>query len=362
MQRRMLLDAAKFAVVALIFILLYRSGRIDLNTLGLALEKPWIVFAAYALGVIGISLTVARWQILLKAVDISVGFSPAFVLTLIGAFFSVALPGAIGGDIIKAYYLARGQSEKAALVTTIIFDRFLGLYTVTLVAAVAGASAGGYILLSGEIPAWWGPSSKGLIIFITSVFLIFTAGAAIFTSRRVGESRLFMKIIVKLPFHDKILKIYKISTSYKSKPGFVARATALSLFSQFAGYGSIWMLASAVEIKELTLANYLFAIPVCILINAIPLSPSGLGVGELGFGAVFAMFGSAKGVELAVLYHAVSISFSLVLGGAAYLIYSRKQKVAILTRILNQDEDDSLDAMTLNPASDPDANRPGGPL
>jgi uncharacterized membrane protein YbhN (UPF0104 family) len=62
-----------------------------------------------------------------------------------------------------------------------------------------------------------------------------------------------------------------------------------------------------------------------MLINAIPAAPGGLGVGEIGFGAVFALFGSGKGVELAVLYHAVSIALALGVGGAIYFLHSRRE-------------------------------------
>ncbi|MBI4666766.1 MAG: flippase-like domain-containing protein [Nitrospinae bacterium] len=336
-----LLDAAKLLFVIVVFVFLYKSGKLDLNALSVALAKPGYVVISLFLTFLAMLISVERWRTLLRAVDISVDMKPALNLTLIGSFFNVVFPGAVGGDIVKAYYLARGQQNKAALVTTVVFDRVLGLYTMIFVAAVAGAVAAMFAT-SGEAPAWWNSSTKALVMFIAALFVAANLGALIFLERRISESRFVNRVISALPMQDKIRKIHAATKSIGRQSGHTIYAFFLSLLSQLALYGSIWILAAALNITGLSVGQYFFVLPVCLLINSIPVSPGGLGVGEMAFGAVFALFASNKGVELAVLYHAVSFALALGLGGLVYLVFSRRDNLVSIThmqKLAEQEED-----------------------
>ena len=66
--------------------------------------------------------------------------------------------------------------------------------------------------------------------------------------------------------------------------------------------------------------DFFIAIPVCFLINAIPLAPGGLGVGEAGFRTIFLLFGSEEGAELSILFHVIFFMLALGLGGLVYLL------------------------------------------
>lgn len=333
-KSRYLWDIVKLAVVAAVFTLLYKTGKIDIETLKLAAARPGLVALAAILVFTAVVFTVERWRRLLWAVDVHIGFGPAFTLTFIGAFFSVALPGAVGGDIVKAYYLAKGQSQRAALVTTVIFDRLLGLYTMVLMATLAGTFVWIYIWFSGFSPEWWGSSVQALTLFIFALFAAFTVGGALFMSDSMSRTRFMKKLMEVAPFREKTEKIYSAIRRFGDNPSLALTALGISFFGQIFLYGAIWALAIALELNELNVTQFLFVIPVCLLINAIPAAPGGLGVGEIGFGAVLALFGSGKGVELAVMYHAVTISLALGLGGVIYLIHTRKEGgMVALTRL-----------------------------
>lgn len=341
MNRRLLWDIVKLAVVAAVFVALYKTGKIDFDTLWLATARPGLVLASALFIFIAVVFTVERWRRLLWAVDVHIGFASAFSLTLIGMFFSIALPGAVGGDIVKAYYLSKGQSQRAALVTTVIFDRLLGLYTMIVMATLAGAAVWAYVWISGAPPQWWSGGVQALIGFIFALFSGFTIGGALFMSDTMSKTRLMRKALEVAPFREKTEKIYSAIRRFGDNASLALTAFGISFFSQFFLYGAIWILAIALELDELTVAQFLFVIPVCLLINAIPAAPGGLGVGEIGFGAVFALFGSGKGVELAVVYHAVSIAISIGLGGVIYLIHSRREGGMITLKRLEDERGES---------------------
>src|SRR5262245_24921429 len=47
-----------------------------------------------------------RWYLLVRAVDLPFTLWNAFRLGMVGTFYNTFLPGSIGGDIVKAYFIA----------------------------------------------------------------------------------------------------------------------------------------------------------------------------------------------------------------------------------------------------------------
>ena len=85
-----------------------------------------------------------RWQTLLKAVQLPIGFWSALRLTLVGNFFSLALPGAVTGDVVKVAYATRIHPGRAVELTLVdLMDRLVGV--AGLVCAAALATIPGYI-------------------------------------------------------------------------------------------------------------------------------------------------------------------------------------------------------------------------
>ena len=50
-----------------------------------------------------------RWYTLVRAVDLPFTLRNAFRLGMVGTFYNTFLPGAIGGDLIKAFFIAKDQ-------------------------------------------------------------------------------------------------------------------------------------------------------------------------------------------------------------------------------------------------------------
>jgi uncharacterized protein (TIRG00374 family) len=319
MDKRWKFNIVRYAVVFAIFVFLYQTDQIKLSKIKGVLVKPELFVIATILILINVLITVQRWRVLLKALGISLGKWHAVKLTFIAYLFGAVLPGLVSGDLVKAYYISKGEKEKAALVTTVFFDRFVGFYSLILMAAVT-------ILLIFFIPAITTRNQelsqhymKSLRVFIVSLFLLCTIMGMLFMNKTLRRSKTLEKIIVKLPFHQIVVKVYDTFQKFGRNPRFIIYAFLLSLTAQFFVYAGFFCLSLILEIKAIATINYLFVLPVCLLINAIPLAPGGLGVGEAGFRTVFLLFGSNEGAELAVLFHAIFFILAIGLGGLMYL-------------------------------------------
>ena len=71
----------------------------------------------------------------------AVQIGPAFLLGFIGNVFNLVIPGAVGGDFIKAAYLVRMDINRTQAVASMVIDRIVGLLGLFLLAGVAGAVA-----------------------------------------------------------------------------------------------------------------------------------------------------------------------------------------------------------------------------
>ena len=76
-----------------------------------------------ALTVIGIFICVWKWSLLLRATGPRHSFVVLLRLFWIGLFFSNFLPGRAGGDLVRAYGIARHAQNRTAATLSVIVDR-----------------------------------------------------------------------------------------------------------------------------------------------------------------------------------------------------------------------------------------------
>lgn len=100
------------------------------------------VAAAAALVLTQTTLTALRWRMLLKGQGIHITALRAVSLTFQGCMFSLFMPGgAVGGDVLKAAFLARETQggQKIEGVTTIFLDRVIGMMGLFLLVVLSGS-------------------------------------------------------------------------------------------------------------------------------------------------------------------------------------------------------------------------------
>src|SRR5579864_3423878 len=104
------------------------------------LEKiHWLPFLGAGLFCLtSMLLTFVRWFILVLAQDLPFTLPNAIRLGLIGYYLNTFLPGAVGGDIIKAAFIAREQRRRTVAVATVLLDRGVGLCPLVWLCATLG--------------------------------------------------------------------------------------------------------------------------------------------------------------------------------------------------------------------------------
>ena len=127
--------------VAILAWLFYDVHRQDPDAIPRLLTRPkntWLLGASLGCLLIATCLSFIRWFMLVRALDIPFTLRAAFRLGFLGYLLNFVGPGAVGGDVFKAYFVARNQrSRRAEAVATILLDRIVGLYSLLVVASVA---------------------------------------------------------------------------------------------------------------------------------------------------------------------------------------------------------------------------------
>jgi glycosyltransferase 2 family protein len=164
-----------FALAMLAFALLGLVIWQNKATIGAVFSKPLdlrlLVLAAvvYLVAMFG---TFVRWFFLVRVIEPKFKFSATVLLGLIGMVFNLVIPGAVGGDLIKAAYLARMHIRKTQAIASMVIDRIVGLLGLFVLASIAGAFAWGWATTDVRklIMAAWVAAATGVLV----LFVIFS--------------------------------------------------------------------------------------------------------------------------------------------------------------------------------------------
>ena len=81
---------------------------------------------------------VGAWYLLVRTLHMRFHLSDAFRLGFLGYSFNFVSVGSVGGDLFKAFFIAREQpGRRTEAVATVVVDRLVGFYALLLVASLA---------------------------------------------------------------------------------------------------------------------------------------------------------------------------------------------------------------------------------
>ena len=293
----------KLAVSSSLLIYIFSKTGVK-NVLGtLSTINPFAFLCAVFLYVFAQFISTLRWKLLLPP---GLRTGKLFSLYMIGAFFNTILPGIIGGDAVKAFYLYQTTGRGTLVFASIFMDRYLGFVVLLAIGAIAYPFGFRYLQGSGF-----------------ELLLPFIIGLAIVVSMLVFGLRLGKKF-------RRISDFYEYFHMYRNQKKIIMKALGFSLVVQFTGMLAVYIIGIGLGV-HIPFVTYLIFMPLIILFSTIPISISGLGIRE----GSFVLFFSFIGVKPEV---ATAISFlwflTMMIGGLYGLIeYMRykQEKPAILS-------------------------------
>jgi uncharacterized protein (TIRG00374 family) len=281
-----LLQVFKFAVALGLIAFLIAKGHLNLRVLG-ALLRP--EYSLPLLGLVGLNLLILnyRWQLLLKERSLPGSFRRTFPNYLIGVFFNYALPGSIGGDVIKAIYVAQDNpSRKADAVATVLVDRIIGLY--------------GMVLMTLGVILWKisfvraNPQLVAVSFMVLGLFGAMTFFLGLTFSRRLRAWIGFDLWLEKIPLGGKIRAAYVAIHAYRDHMSLLGRSLVIGVIGQAVTVFFMILVGFAMGEQKLGWDTYFFAVPMGFIVSAVPLAPAGIGVGQMAFLFLFQVYSGQK--------------------------------------------------------------------
>lgn len=264
---------------------------------------------------VAVSITIIRWHLLLGALGLGIEPVETARLGWIGFYFNTLLPGSIGGDLVKATVLARRfPGRRIQAVATVLLDRGFALWNLFLCVSLA------CLLLPPADPALARLGFMAQMVCLVSIVLWWILGYL----PRWRADRFAGRLRRWLPgAGTTVAELWLALYQYRHSPGIIFLAVCLSGLSQasfilsFVGVG--WGLALDDESMP-SVASHFLLVPMAMMVNAIPLFPGGLGIGEWGYGTLYRLSGGESGAGIAAsLGHRV---VNWVLAGLALMILS----------------------------------------
>jgi len=252
-------------------------------------------------------ISITRWWMLLRAIGMPIRYAEALRLSYIGFFFNAVVPGATGGDVVKAFYIARGSSQPYKAFLSVFVDRAIGLFGLALLAAAVVTAH------MGE------PDFEQVALLVYLVLAAATATGCILFSRRLRCLLRIEQILAKLPFGGILTRVDEAVTIYRNAPGAVLVAVVMSIANHVGIVAMVVLIGRALGIDNPV--SHFFAIaPLCFIAASVPLIPGGWGMREGAFAFFFATVGVSPelSVPTSVLLGLATLAWFL-LGGPVFV-------------------------------------------
>ncbi|MFP5520341.1 MAG: lysylphosphatidylglycerol synthase transmembrane domain-containing protein [Bdellovibrionia bacterium] len=321
-MKKLALESLKILFAAGLIYWLLRSGRLSFDGLDELINIQFLPLG-FILLCGNIFFASERWRLLVSIQNLNAKPLGTLRLTLIGLFFNFAMPGGVGGDVVKAWYFHKDfPDSRVVAVSSVMIDRILGLYAMILLALSTMLFDLSYIF---SIPVL-----KALFVVVSLVWLGFSLALVILFWPRLRESRRFEKLFTLIPLGAKLHKLYHSLHFYGSNKKLLVAGICLSLLSQFCAIGFLWLVANILNHNPIEFHTIAFVAPLGFITTALPISPAGIGVGQTAFYYLFNLYTNTTSSLGSVSITAFQIGqFCLALIGALLYVMKRQKNESL---------------------------------
>lgn len=256
----------------------------------------------FAIYMVALVLTFVRWSILVRALGLPFRLRDALRLGFIGNVFNLVIPGAVGGDVVKAAFLCREQARKTQAVASMVIDRVLGLLGLFVLAGISGLFA-------------WPSAPPGARALIAVVWGAVAAGfvglAVLFTPALYRPLEWLVSGRAKP--EALVVELVAMASSYRGRLGTIAGVLGMAV-----GIHALYVLAFFEVSRALfraaapSLADHLLVVPPTLFTTAIPLPFGALGVTEQASEQLFGLVRHPNGSVAMLGYRVLMYAGGLV--------------------------------------------------
>jgi uncharacterized protein (TIRG00374 family) len=301
--------------LVLVVLIAVTAGNIDFAALfaSIAAANPLLLLVAFVVYYIGFPLRGYRWALLLRGAGTRVGLRDSTEIIFISWLVNCLVPAKLG-DVYRAWLLrANFVVSLSRTFGTVFIERIFDLFAIVLL----GLAAGFWSFRSGLSP-------EVQVVFGLGLGIIAALAVGLFLIRNFGS-----RIIRRLPLPGVVSDLYErfeegvFSIEARRVP-LLALITAL-IWATEATRLYLVILALGFHLN-LGISGAFFVALISSLLTAVPFTPAGLGLVELGVAGILIGLYNVPGHDAAAIVlvdRAISVLSIIVLGSVAYVLSSK---------------------------------------
>jgi glycosyltransferase 2 family protein len=285
-------------------------GQLTSTILG---ANPWLLLASFAIYYLGFPLRGYRWQLLLRGTGTKIGVRDSTEIVFISWLVNCLVPAKLG-DVYRAWLLkANFTVSLSRTFGTVFIERIFDIFAIALLGLGAA-----FWSFRGNMP-----TAVQIVIGIgLAVVLLLAIG--LYTVRNFGK-----RVLIRLPLprKDKLLEFYErfeegvFAINPRQVP-WLAVVTALIWATEAM---RLLLVIEALNFRDVHLgvSGAFFVALSASLLTAIPLTPAGLGLVELGVvGILTVIYGvdATNATAITLVDRAISVFSIWIFGSIAYVL------------------------------------------
>jgi uncharacterized membrane protein YbhN (UPF0104 family) len=242
-----------------------------------------------------------RWYVVVRSQGLPLRLRDAVKIGFIANAVDLIVPMQVGGDVLKAAYLCRGQLNKTRAIAAIMIDRVIGVLGLLLLASLMGGMN-------------WPASGPAVRRLIQLVWLASAGGLA-------GLSTIFFPTLLR-PFerfaarHERIgtilAELRAMSLAYRDRRAGIALGVVMAMAGHALLSLSFFGVSRALLPHPPSMVQHLQMVPLVSLTMLVPLPFGALGLGEQVSDELFRMIGHPMGGLAMMGFRLISLAVGAV--------------------------------------------------
>jgi hypothetical protein len=307
---------------------------VALNLRGLNLDQlaqtilaanPLLLLGAFAIYYLGFPLRGYRWRLLLRSAGTRISLRDSTEIIFISWLVNCLVPAKLG-DVYRAWLLrANFIVSLSRTFGTVFIERIFDLFAI----AILGLAAA-FWSFRGGLPA------EVQVVMAIGLAVLLALSAGLYTVRNFGRRSLLR---LPVPGKQKLLEYYERFEQgvFAINPRQVPLLAVITALIWATEAMRLLLVIEALDFRDvhLGISGAFFVALAASLLTAIPFTPAGLGIVELGVvGILTIIYGvdQTNAVAITLVDRAISVFSIWLLGGLAY-VFSSKTKGARQRRV-----------------------------
>lgn len=255
------------------------------------------------LQIVGIAINALKWKVLLPDQK----YFRLVKYNLIGRFYSLIMPGQMGGEVVKAYLISKNQDEQERFYISVFIDKITSLLGVNIL------FFWGIIFSDRRFPIeiiW-----ATVIITFAILFLFFMTKVNFFYQKAISILENLLKYGFLQSSIINLIKIVVVWNKYSKKTWELIQNASLGIIYQLTAVIMIYLIGQEMGLG-ISFIDWVWLVSLVAIVLFLPISLAGLGIREGSFIVLLSLFSipNERAVALSLIFFSLQLIASAIGG------------------------------------------------